>query len=323
MPRRAVKPMVQPLRVAKAPAAFCKPLKRLATAAHSEKQQGSQTFDVDDELVGAVRPLIGAVCREMASHMESCKEAGSEKVAAAALAAAEANGAVPPLSARQRDALKGALARAAAAFQSGDDSDLADFTGDGYDQADPELIFSIKPLACEVFETMVNARAHTSSQNHTASPHDSAKLGGEVGNISLQSASGRTGREMPRGVPAEGGTERAEHEANDDYMELEMMDSEGGRRYNAAAPGGGQQAQHAKHDHPHGLEGSLVMDQSDSPVAGDGMQTAARSDTGDEAPPATAQTAGPTDTGDEEGEPAIWRPIREHYQRHEPATDGS
>ena len=39
--------------------------------------------------------------------------------------------------------------------------------GDGYDQADPELIFSIKPLACEVFETMINARAHTSSQNHT------------------------------------------------------------------------------------------------------------------------------------------------------------
>ncbi len=56
--------------------------------------------------------------------------AGSEKVAAAALAAAEANGAVPPLSARQREALRGALARAAAAFQSADESDLADFTGD-------------------------------------------------------------------------------------------------------------------------------------------------------------------------------------------------
>ena len=55
---------------------------------------------------------------------------------------------------------------------------------------------------------------------YAASPHDSAKFGGEVGNISLQSASGRTGREMPRGVPAEGGTERAEHEANVDYMEL-------------------------------------------------------------------------------------------------------
>lgn len=48
-----------------------------------------------------------------APHLLVC--AGSERVAAAALAAAEANGAVPPLTARQRQALRAALSQAAAA----------------------------------------------------------------------------------------------------------------------------------------------------------------------------------------------------------------
>jgi hypothetical protein len=45
-------------------------------------------------------------------------------VASTALAAAEANGAIPPLTARQREALRRALVRVAAAFRSGDEAEL-------------------------------------------------------------------------------------------------------------------------------------------------------------------------------------------------------
>lgn len=125
-------------------------------------------LDVDAELLNQLRPLIGAVCREMASHYESCREAGARpalsaalhfllhvccqfakicfhvspyslllslapihfyrcpasagttRVAEEALAAAEANGAVPPLAEAQRDALLGALGQAAEACRSVD-----------------------------------------------------------------------------------------------------------------------------------------------------------------------------------------------------------
>lgn len=53
-----------------------------------------------------------------------------------------------------------------------------------------------------------------------ASPHDSVGAGGEVGNIGLQSASGHTSAHAPRGVPAESRSDRAEHAAEQDFMEL-------------------------------------------------------------------------------------------------------
>lgn len=53
-----------------------------------------------------------------------------------------------------------------------------------------------------------------------ASPHDSVPAGGEVGNISLQTATGATSASPLRGVPQEGYVERTEHAAEADFMGL-------------------------------------------------------------------------------------------------------
>lgn len=48
-----------------------------AAAAHKSEREPGEALEVDSELLGELRPLIRAVCHEMGSRMESCREAGA------------------------------------------------------------------------------------------------------------------------------------------------------------------------------------------------------------------------------------------------------
>ena len=216
-------------------------------------------------------------------------------LATAALAAAEASGSLPPLSAAERSAFKTALEHLAARL--GSDTAAGPDVGLGGGEGEAEEgVAAIKPLLRDVFAAVYNLKIHsgrvgrghsgecagpvpdTSSPGITcralsderslnpvllkltvccmsaASPHDSVAAGGEQGNISLQAIDPAPD---PVLAPAEASSDRAEHAAEAEFMELELtaFEPHAGRVHGGASSAGG------------GVAG-------DAPAAGDGLQVA-------------------------------------------------
>lgn len=223
-----------------------------------------------DELAAAVGPLVAQVAARLATRALRQTKGGQAPlgpatpaaVAAAALASAEGSGALPPLSASQRSALESALLRAAEDI----DSQVVERIAGGRlpaesseSEAEDQLVVSLKPHMRDVFECVVNTMVGAQSRGHTASPHDSVRTGGEVGNISLQSETHGTSREPPRGVPQEGLAEQSAQAAEQDFerMELGVYEHE---------PGG------EIADSPELHAGNHSAVDGDAPAAGDGAQ---------------------------------------------------
>jgi hypothetical protein len=198
-------------------------------------------------------------------------------VAATALAAAEANGAIPPLSSAQRHAFQAALEEVArhATVQ-----EPAIDTKEHIDPEDPAHWFEmseegadeiiIKPEYRSLFEQLatLNFKENwgSSGGEHV---YDSKQQGGEVGNISQgqnkKNSSSSASADKKSGNFAEGATERTQHAAEADAMDLEVT---------VFAP-------HAKDVGR--AHGGVVS--GDAPVAGGGAQTAGDDD-GEERSPA-------------------------------------
>jgi hypothetical protein len=162
-------------------------------------------------------------------------------IAATALAAAEANGAIPPLSAAQRQAFQAALEEVArhtskeqidTISEPEDPAHWFEMSEEGAD----EII--IKPEFRSLFEQLATLNLNKDwgedggDKEHN---YDSKHQGGDVGNISTSQgqdvfsftspagAAGSGGGSDGRGSNyAEGGTERAERAAEAEYMNLEV-----------------------------------------------------------------------------------------------------
>lgn len=123
-----------------------------------------------------MRGLLHSVWKHLVrTHAEGCAQ-DPPCVARAALHAAEANGAVPPLSSEQRAALRAALAGVAqamaAALASGeaffgekDDSD--DDDEEASSSMDEDLIIPMRPLLIEALGTAFNAALPNAGRGHS------------------------------------------------------------------------------------------------------------------------------------------------------------
>lgn len=158
-------------------------------------------------------------------------------VAASALAAAEANGAIPPLSSQQRQAFQAALEEAARHSTQEIDTiqtepeDPAHWFEMSEEGAD-EII--IKPEFRSLFEQLatLNFQNNWGSSGGENREYDRKHQGGDVGNISTSqgqsdiSSAAASADAATSGKShnfAEGGTERAERAAEAEYMNLEVM----------------------------------------------------------------------------------------------------
>jgi hypothetical protein len=195
-------------------------------------------------------------------------------VAARALAAAEANGAIPPLSSQQRQAFQAALEEVARHSTGQIDTiqtepeDPAHWFEMSEEGAD-EII--IKPEFRSLFEQLatLNLKSKWGNSGRGDREYNSKHQGGDVGNISTSqghnlSSSGATAATSGKICHnfAEGGTERAVRAAEAEYMNLEVMAFE-------------------PHTKDVGRADRGVVD-GDAPVAGGGAQMAGAIDDEDE-----------------------------------------
>ena len=225
--------------------------------------EGAGSSSVSDELLSVASQLMNHIYTTHHSTGVTVPETDPDHarhVAAAALAAAEANGAIPPLSAAQRHSFQAALEEVArhtpktpeidSISEPDDPAHWFEMSEEGAD----EII--IKPEFRSLFEQLATLN-FSKGWGDGDRKYNSKQEGGEVGNISTgqgQNISSSAAGKNP-GAFAEGGTERAERAAEAEYMNLEV---------NAFEP-------HAKNV---GSRSDHGVVNGDAPSAGGGMQTA-------------------------------------------------
>lgn len=225
--------------------------------------EGAASSSVSDELLGIASQLMNHIHTTHHSTAVTVPETDPDHarhVAAAALAAAEANGAIPPLSATQRQAFQAALEEVArhtpkeqidSISEPDDPAHWFELSEEGAD----EII--LKPEFRGLFEQLATLNLNKGWGDGDRK-YNSKQQGGEVGNISQgqnkPASSAGASSERTQGAFAEGGTERAERAAEAEFMNLEV---------NAFEP-------HAKNV---GRSDPGVVN-GDAPSAGGGMQTA-------------------------------------------------
>ncbi|PSC75426.1 hypothetical protein C2E20_1072 [Micractinium conductrix] len=216
-------------------------------------------LDIDAALRSTLRPLLRST-RARLQEQEG-RGATPSDIAAASLAAAEASGALPPLAGAQRSAVAGFFERLATELVEGSGS-MSSFEDMGpgeqeYGVEDAALF--IKPVHRELMEAVVNVHLAAGGQpRRNRGPKDSVKMGGEVGNIALQSDT--HGSEEPKGYPAWSEADRAEHQAEKAFEQLELAD-----------------LPHSEEPSPSDLEVQqepwrFAAVEGDAPAAGDGLQ---------------------------------------------------
>ncbi|KAI3426928.1 hypothetical protein D9Q98_006872 [Chlorella vulgaris] len=221
----------------------------------------------DPELRSALLPALRFTRKRL---VEAHKDASPAAIAAAAVAAGEACGALPPLDGSQRTAVQSFFARTAEALlgdQGGAQSQL-DFEALGYsagesDHGEEPAVLRMRPHLRETFEATINSHlVGGATPRHSSGPRDSIAQGGEVGNIALQSDT--HGRAEARGNPAQSGTDRAERQAEACFEEIEL----------SGLPHASESDLERQREwalHPENRANSAAME-GDAPAAGDGMQ---------------------------------------------------
>ncbi|KAL4420900.1 hypothetical protein ABPG77_001241 [Micractinium sp. CCAP 211/92] len=224
----------------------------------------SRELAVDAALRSALRPLLAAT---RAHLRERPGDAGPGAVAEAAVAAAEASGALPPLAGAQRAAVLAFFTKLAEDLGEGAGRDAAyePFGSSGGEEGfGPEdAALRVRPHTRELLEQVVNWHLDShGSYRCSCGPSNSAEAGGEVGNIALQSDTHHT--KPVRGVPAESGSDRAERQAEAQFEQLELADLP-----HATAEDVADQREWARH--PENRWASAAIE-GDAPAAGDGLQ---------------------------------------------------
>lgn len=268
----------------------------------AEGGQGPRELNIDPELKAALLPLLRHTRSRLLSHGTGTPS--PRALGEAAVAAAEASGALPPLAGAQRAAVEGFFERLAGEMPSssgGEDEKAGggpfeDFgtSGGEAEFGEEDAVLRIRPHHRELLEAVINAHlANTGSPHLTTGaggPEESVKAGGEVGNIALQSDT--HGSEEPRGNPAESRTDRAERQAEGQFEQLELSDLPHASPEDYAR----QRAWEATLRRRRG--GSAAVE-GDAPAAGDGLQvvnspTEARQ-IGGSGQPGTSQPEGGSD----------------------------
>lgn len=227
---------------------------------------------VDAELRSALTPLL-ARTRERLMERQAGGTVSDADVASAAVAAAEASGAMPPLAGPQRVAVEGFFACLAA--------DLAGGAGEaheaggafepfstseseaGFGNGEEDAALRIKPHHRELLEEVINFHLGSGGATRiSSSPRDSMKAGGEVGNIALQSDMHHTAR--VRGVPAQSESDRAERQVEEQFHQMELADLP----HASTADFADQREWEAD---PEGQAGNAAIE-GDAPAAGGGLQ---------------------------------------------------
>ncbi|PRW50855.1 serine threonine- kinase isoform A [Chlorella sorokiniana] len=236
-------------------------------------QGGPRELEVDADLKAALLPLLRATRSRLLAHGTAAPS--PRTLAEAAVAAAEASGALPPLAGAQRAAVEGFFARLAgdlpAASGRGGESEkeggaFEDFgtSGGEAEFGEEDAALRIKSSHRELLEAVINAHlADAGSPHRMSGPEESVKAGGEVGNLALQSDT--HGSEEPRGNPAESGSDRAERQAEAQFQQLELS----GLPHASADDFARQRAWEAA---PRRRRGGSAAVEGDAPAAGDGMQ---------------------------------------------------
>ncbi|KAL4443339.1 hypothetical protein ABPG75_011076 [Micractinium tetrahymenae] len=225
---------------------------------------GGRELEVDAALSSALRPLLASTCAHLREHHGNTTP---EAVAEAAVAAAEASGALPPLAGPQRTAVVAFFKKLAGDLgeNGGEGAGFEPFGSsggeEGYGVEDAAL--RIRPHTRELLEQVVNWHLDShGSYRCSCGPSDSVKAGGEVGNIALQSDTHHS-KEV-RGVPAESRSDRAEREAEAQFEQLELADLP-----HASPEDVADQQEWARH--PENRWASAAIE-GDAPAAGDGLQ---------------------------------------------------
>lgn len=226
--------------------------------------RGAQELEIDAALRSTLLPLLASTRAHLRRHQG---EAAPAAVAEAAVTAAEASGALPPLAGQQRVAVVAFFEKLANELGEGADEGAgfepfgSSGGEEGYGVEDAAL--RVRPHTRELLEEVVNWHLDShGSHRRSSGPRDSIKAGGEVGNLALQSDT-HNSKEV-RGVPAESRSDRAERDAEAQFEQLELGDLPRASPEDVA-----DQQEWARHPENRWATAAI---EGDAPAAGDGLQ---------------------------------------------------